>query len=82
VTAEKIARSARPFTDREFVRDCMQEVVKIMLPDKACLLETSASRETVLQEELKILVKINLDNYLLKQVNFNIFPWPLMKALT
>ena len=35
VIAEKIVRSARPFTDGEFVRDCMQEVAKIaMVPDK------------------------------------------------
>ena len=35
VVAEKIARSARPFTDGEFVRECMQEVEKVMLADKS-----------------------------------------------
>ena len=29
VIAEKIARSARPFSDGEFVRECMKEVAKI-----------------------------------------------------
>jgi len=48
VIAEKIARSARPFTDGEFVRGCMQEVAKIMLPNKARLFEDmSLSRNSI-----------------------------------
>ena len=45
----KIVRSARTFTDGKYVRHCMLEVAKIMLPD-ACF-KTSSSIETVLQEE-------------------------------
>ena len=37
--AEKIARSTRPFTDGEFVRDCVQKVAKVLLPVKAPLFE-------------------------------------------
>jgi len=47
VIAEKMARSARPFTDWEFVRNCMQEVAKIMLPNQARLFENiSLSRNS------------------------------------
>ena len=48
VIAEKIARSARPFTDGEFVRECMQEVAKVMLPDKSRLFDDiSLSRNSI-----------------------------------
>jgi len=48
VIAEKIAHSARPFTDGEFVRDCMQEVAKVVLPDKARLFgDISLSRNSI-----------------------------------
>ena len=39
VVAKKIARSARPFTNGEFVRECMQEVAKVIIPDKSRLFE-------------------------------------------
>ena len=48
VIAEKIARSARPFTDGDFVKECMQEVAKVMLPDKSRLFEhISLSRNSI-----------------------------------
>ena len=48
VIAEKIARSARPFTDGDFVKECMQEVAKVMLPDKSRLFEDiSLSRNSI-----------------------------------
>ena len=46
--AEKIAHSTRLFTDGEFVRDCMQKVAKVLLPDKTPLFEEiNLSRNTV-----------------------------------
>ena len=46
--AEKIARSTRPFTDGEFVRDGMQKVAKVLLLDKARLFEEiRLSRNTI-----------------------------------
>ena len=46
--AEKIARWTRPFTDGEFVGDCMQKVAKVLLPDKARLFEEiNLSRNTI-----------------------------------
>ena len=48
VIAEKIARSARSFTDSEFVRECMQEVEKVMLPHKSRLFDDiSLSRNSI-----------------------------------
>ena len=39
VIVEKIAHSAIPFTDGEFVRECMQEITKVMLPSKLHMFE-------------------------------------------
>ena len=47
VIAEKIVRSARSFTDGEFVRECMQEVAKVMLQDKSRLFDISLSRNSI-----------------------------------
>ena len=48
MVAEKIAGSARPFTDGKFVRECTQEVAKIIIPDKSRLLEDiSLSRNSI-----------------------------------
>ena len=48
VIAEKIARSAEPFTDGEFVRECMQEVSKVMFPDKSRLFnDISLSKNSI-----------------------------------
>ena len=48
VIAEKIACSTKPFADGEFVRECMQEVAKVMLLDKSSLCDNiSLSRNSI-----------------------------------
>ena len=64
--------SARPFTDGDLLEIICKRLQRLCFQTKHACFKRSASLETVLQEEEKILVKIYLGNYLLKQVNFNI----------
>ncbi|KAM3844388.1 general transcription factor II-I repeat domain-containing protein 2A-like isoform 1-T2 [Vipera latastei] len=48
IVAEEIAKSARPFTEGEFLKHCMIKVCKVMCPDqKQAFLNISLSRNTV-----------------------------------
>lgn len=48
VVAEEIAKSARPFTEGEFVKRCMIKVCDVMCPDKKqAFLNVSLSRNAV-----------------------------------
>ena len=82
VIAEKIARSARPFTDSEFVRECMQEVAKVMLPDKSRLFDDISLSRNSIARRIEDIGKDLSGQYLQKQLSFNVFPWFSMKAVT
>ena len=82
VIAKKTARSARPFTDGEFVRECMQEVAKVMLPDKSRLFDDiSLSRNSIARriEDIGEDLSGQLSS---KTSEFQCFPWLSMKAVT
>ena len=82
MVAEKIARSARPFTDGEFDRECMQEIAKVILSDKSRLFEDiSFSRNSIARiiEDIGEDLSEQLSS---KTSKFQCFPWLLMKALT
>ena len=74
ITAEKIARSTKPFTDGEFVRECMQEVAQVMLPDKSRLFEDIGHFRNSIARRIEGMVKIYQSIYLQKQVSFYVFP--------
>ena len=48
IVAEEIAPSSRPFNDGEFVRSCINNVTKLLVPDQAHLFEKiNPSRATI-----------------------------------
>ena len=73
IVAEEIARSSRPFTDREFVRSCINKVTKLLAPDQVHLFEKiSLSRVTILRRIQKISQNIS-DQLSLKAKSFMCF---------
>ena len=48
VIAEEIAKKRKPFSDGEFIKDCMMRAAEIVCPDKKqCFLNISLSRNTI-----------------------------------
>lgn len=66
ILAEEIAKSSRPFTEGDFIKDCMLKVCDEVCPDKRQLfLNVSLSRNTI--AERIDLLSINLKKQLVKK---------------
>ena len=50
--AQLIARHGKPFSEREFIKQCLAKVARIMCPDKMQDLNVSMSTKTVVQRSI------------------------------
>ena len=79
---KKIARSARPFTNDEFVTECMQEVAKVIIPEKSCLFKDISFSRNSIARRIEDIGEDLSEKLSLKTSKFQCFSWLLMKALT
>ena len=53
IVAEEIARSSRPFTDREFVRSYINKVTKLLVLDQAYLFEKISLSRAIISRRIQ-----------------------------
>ena len=79
----------KPFSDGEFVKDCLMEVVDVLIPEKRSLFSNSLSRRTVtrrieeLAEDLKISLRTLAGKFELYSLagKFKLYSLELMRVL-
>ncbi|XP_064867420.1 heterogeneous nuclear ribonucleoprotein R isoform X2 [Oncorhynchus nerka] len=82
ILAEEIAKSARPFTEGDFIKNCMIKVCDEVCPEKRQLfLNVSLSRNTIAERVDQL--SINLKEQLVKREKILLhIPWLWMRAPT
>ena len=66
IVAEEIARSSRPFTDREFVRSCINKVTKLLVLDQAYLFEKISLSRAIISRRIQEIGQIIPNQLFLK----------------